>query len=119
MVDTGQSSIPSINIYLIREAIYREKKDKLTAVRLVIIDEYNKAGHKTEHYQPYDTNEENSLLFHQKRNIALRWSKYLQPITSQSLDFENTIHSFILFLLIKNQVFAVVGGHGYHVTNLS
>ncbi|MCB5259128.1 MAG: TIGR04141 family sporadically distributed protein [Candidatus Cloacimonetes bacterium] len=115
MVDTGQSSIPSINIYLIREAIYREKKDKLTAVRLVIIDEYNKAGHKTEHYQPYDTNEENSLLFHQKRNIALRWSKYLQPITSQSLDFENTIHSFILFLLIKNQVFAVVGGHGYHV----
>lgn len=115
MVDTGQSSIPSVNIYLIREAIYREKKDKLTAVRLVIIDEYNKAGHKTEHYQPYDTNEENSLLFHQKRNIALRWSKYLQPITSQSLDFENTIHSFLLFLLIKNQVFAVVGGHGYHV----
>ena len=115
MVDTGQSSIPSVNIYLIREAIYREKEDKLTAVRLVIIDEYNKAGLKTEHYQPYDTNEENSLLFHQKRNIALRWSKYLQPITSQSLDFENTIHSFILFLLIKNQVFAVVGGHGYHV----
>jgi uncharacterized protein (TIGR04141 family) len=115
MVDTGQSSIPSVNIYLIREAIYREKTDKLTAVRLVIIDKYNKAGHKTEHYQQYDTNDENSLLFHQKRNIALRWSRYLQPITCQSLDFENTIHSFILFLLIKDRVFAVVGGHGYHV----
>jgi uncharacterized protein (TIGR04141 family) len=115
MVDTGQSSIPSVNIYLIREAIYRENTNKLTAVRRTIIDEYNKADHGTEHYQQYETNEENTLLFHQKRNIDVRWRKYLIPIMSQRADFQNTIHSFILLLLIKDRVFAVVGGHGYHV----
>lgn len=114
MVDTGHS-IPSVNIYLIREAIYLEKPNKLTAVRRLIIDNYNEPGRETEPYQQYETNQENTLLFHQKRNIDLRWRKYLLPITIQKLDIENTIHSFILFLLIKDRVFAVVGGHGYHV----
>lgn len=115
MDNNGQSSIPSVNIYLIREPLYQAEKDKLTAVRRLIIDDYNEYGHETEPYQQYETSQENTQLFHQKRNIALRWSKYLQPITSQSFNFENTIHSFILFLLIKDRVFAVVGGHGYHV----
>ncbi len=115
MDNNGISSIPSVNIYLIREPLYQAEKDKLTAVRRLIIDDYNESCHENESYHQYETNQENTQLFHQKRNVALRWSKYLQPIVRQRIDFKNTIHSFILFLLINDRVFAVVGGHGYHV----
>lgn len=121
MSHTDQNKMPSVNIYLIKRETYDGKRYKLNAVCKEIIDSHNnssKVSNESEKYRLCKIKskyKKQCRLFHQERTAPLRWSDYLQPVLTESVGFKNTINSFILFLLVEDLIFAVVGGQGYHV----